>query len=162
MTVRAISHQIVITIQSTSDGSTAYHPHDTLDLLFSYFLMTHHQTFSMHSLTNFHRSNNHYTRQWPKTTFHSLQKSHDFASIIAFAAFSCPYCQLFSSLLSSHYSDAVVILTDAQPLLSLSLADSSLLSLLPASEGYFENIPPKSGPLTTHRKTHSISNEGSQ
>ena len=34
MTVRANSHQIMIAIQSTSDGSTARQPHDIVDLLF--------------------------------------------------------------------------------------------------------------------------------
>ena len=90
MTVRAISHQIVIAIQSTSDGSTARHPHDTVDLLFSCCVMTQHQTFSMHPLTNFHRSNNRYTRQRPKPRFHSSQKCHDFASIFVFAALQLP------------------------------------------------------------------------
>ena len=67
---------------------------------------------------------------------------------------SCPYSQLFSSHLFSLRSDALVIFTDAELSLSLSLVDSSSLAFLPALEEYSENIPPKSGPLTsTQRKS---------
>ena len=147
MAVRAISHQIVIAIQSTSNGSTARHPHDTLDLLFSCCAVTQHQAFSMHPLTNFHPSNNWHNRHQPKPRFHSSQKCHDFVSNAACAALQLPLWSAVSSRLFSLHSDAVAIFTDAQLLLSLSLVDSSLLAFLPTLEGYSENIPPKSGPL---------------
>ena len=154
MTVRAISHQIVIAIQSTSDGSTARHPHDTMDLLFSCCVMNQLQIFSMHPLTNFHRYNNQHTCQRPKPRFYSSQKCHGFASNVVFAALQLPLWSAVSSRLFSLHSDAVVIFTYADLSLSLSLVDSSLLAFLPALEEYSENITPKSGPLTsTQRKS---------
>ena len=65
---------------------------------------------------------------------------------------SYPYGLLSSSRLFSPHSDVVVILTDAQLLLSLSLVDSALLAFLPALEGYSENIPRKSGLLTSTQR----------
>ena len=62
----------LIAIQSTFDGSTAHHPHDIVGLLFSCCVMTQHQTFSMHPLTNLNQSNNRHTRHRPKSKLHSL------------------------------------------------------------------------------------------
>ena len=68
--------------------------HATLMTLWTFHfvccMMTEHQTFSMHPLINFHRSNNRHTRQRPKPRFHSTQKCHYFASIVAFAALQLP------------------------------------------------------------------------
>ena len=124
MTVRAISHQIVTAIQSTCDGLTARHPHNTVDLLFSCCVMTEHQTCSMHPPTSFRQSKNRYTRQRPKPRFHLSQKCHDFASIIAFAALQLTLWLAVSSCLLGLRSDAVAMFTDAQLLLSLSLVEA--------------------------------------
>ena len=150
MRVRAISHQIVIAIQSTFDGSTARHPYDTVDLLSSCCVMTQHQAFPcIHSRT--------FTG--PTTSTLASTQNPDFirhrnATIshpLSHLQFlSCPYGQLFSSRLFSLHSDAVVIFTDAELSLSLSLVDSSSLTFLPSVEEYSENIPPKSGPLDQH------------
>ena len=152
MTVRAISHQMVIAIQSTFDGSTARHPHDTVDLLFSCCVMTQHQTIPcIHSRT--------FTG--PTTSTLASGQNPDFIrhrnAMISHPLFhlellSCPYGQLFSSRLFSLHSDAVVIFTDAELSLSLSLVDSSLLAFLPALEEYSENIPLKSDPLTSAQR----------
>ena len=147
MTVRAISHQIVIAIQSTFDGSTARRHHDTVDLLFSCCVMTQRQTFPcIHS------------RTFTGPTTGTLASGHNpdlirhrnamvSHPLLHLQLLSCPYGQLFSSRLFSLHSDAVVIFTDAELSLSLSLVDSSLLAFLLALEEYSENIPPKSGPL---------------
>ena len=149
MTVRAVSHQIVMAIQSTFDGSTARHPHDTVDPSFCCCVMTRHQTFPcIHSRT--------FTG--PTTGTLASGQNPDFIRhrnptishpLLHLQLLSCPYGQLFSSRLFSLHSDAVVIFTDAELSLSLSLVDSSLLAFLPALEEYSENIPLKSGPLTS-------------
>ena len=149
MIITAISHLLVIAIPSISYGSPARHPHDTVVLLFSCRMMTQHHTFSMHPLSNFHRSNNQYTHQRPKPRFHSSQKCHDLASILMFATVQLPLWSAVSLRLSSLYSDAVAVFTDTQLLLSLSLVDSSWLAFLPTLEGYSENIPLKSSSLTS-------------
>ena len=157
MTVRAISHQIVIAIQSTFDGWTARHPHDIVDLLFSCCVMTQHQTFPwIHSRT--------FTG--PTTGKLASGQNPDFIRhrnamiahpLLHLQLLSCPYSQLFSSRLFSPHSDAVAILTDAQLLLSLSLVDSSLLAFLPTLEGYSKNVSPKSGPLiSTQRNSFDL------
>ena len=152
MRVRAISHQIVIAIQSTFDGSTARHPHDTVDPLSSCCAMTQHQNFPrIHSRT--------FTG--PTTGTLASGQNPDFIRhrnamishpLLHLQFNSCPYGQLFSSRLFSLHSDAVVIFTDAELSLSLSLVDSSLLAFLPALEEYSENIPLKSGPLTSAQR----------
>ena len=152
MTVRAISHQIVIAIQSTFDGSTARHPHDTVDLSFCCCVMTRHQTFPcIHSRT--------FTG--PTTGTLASGQNPDFIRhrnamishpLLHLELLSCPHGQLFSSRLFSLHTDAVVIFTDTELSLSLSLVDSSLLAFLPALEEYSENIPLKSGPLTSAQR----------
>ena len=154
MRVRAISDQIVIAIQPTSDGSTARHPHDIVDLSFSCCVLTQHQTFPcIHSRiftgpttgTLASGQNPDFIRHRNATISHPL--SH-------LQFLSCPYGRLFSSRPFSLHSDAVVIFTDAELSLPLSLVDSSSLAFLPALEEYSENIPPKSGLLTsTQRKS---------
>ena len=152
MTVRAISHQIVIAIQSTFDGSTARHPHDTVDLLFSCCVMTQHQTFPcIHSRT--------FTR--PTTGTLAICQNPDFILhrnptishlLLHLQLLSCPYGQLFSLRPFSLHTDAVVFSIDTELSLSFSLVDSSLLAFLPALEEYSENIPLKSGPLTSAQR----------
>ena len=101
MRVRAISHQIVIAIQSTFDGSTARHPHDTVDLLFSCCVMTQHQTFPcIHSRT--------FTG--PTTGTLASGQNPDFIRhrnatishpLLHLQLLSCPYGQLFSRVCSA-------------------------------------------------------------
>ena len=152
MRVRAISHQIVIAIQSTFDGSTACHPHNTVDASFSCCVMTQNQTFPcIHSRT--------FTGQTAGTL--ASGQNPDFIRhrnamilhpLLHLQLLSCPYGQLFSTRLFSLHSHAVMIFTDAELSLSFSLVDSSLLAFLPALEEYSENIPLKSGPLTSAQR----------
>ena len=152
MRVRAISHQIVIAIQSTFDGSTARHPHDTVDPLFSCCAMTQHQNFPrIHSRTfTGPTTGTLASGQNPDFIRHRNAMISHSSSHLQFP--SCPYGQLLSSRLFSLHSDAVVIFTDADLSPSLSLVDSSSLAFFPALEEYSENIPPKSGPLTSAQR----------
>ena len=152
MTVRAISHQIVIAIQSTFDGSTARHPHNTVDLLFSCCVMTQHQTFPciLSRIFTGPTTGTLASSQNPDCICHrNAMISHP---LLHLQLLSCPYGQLFSSRLFSLHTDAVVIFTDAELSLSLSLVDSPLLAFFPALEEYSENIPLKSGPLTSAQR----------
>ena len=148
MTDRAISHQIVIAITRQ---------HATLMTLWTFFFLLRDDSLSdiFHASTHpLHRSNNKHTRQRSKPRFHSSQKCHDFVSSVAVAALQLPLWSAVSLRLFSLHSDAVVIFTDAELPLSLSLVDSSFLAFIPALEEYFKNIPLKSGPLTsTQRKS---------
>ena len=154
MRVRAISHQIMIAIQSTFDGSIVRHPHDTMDLLFSCCMMTQYQTFPcIHSRTFTNSTTSTLARgQNPDFIRHrNAMISHP---LLHLQFLSCPYVQLSSSRPFSLHSDVVVIFTDTEPSLSLSLVDSSSLAFLPALEEYSKNIPLKCGPLTsTQRKS---------
>ena len=152
MTVRAISHQIVTAIQSTFDGSTARHPHDTVDLLFSCCVMTQHQTFPcIHSRTfTVPTTGTLASGQNPDFILHRNPTiSH---LLLHLQLLSCPYGQLFSLRPFSLHTDAVVFSIDTELSLSFSLVDSSLLAFLPALEEYSENIPLKSGPLTSAQR----------
>ena len=152
MTVRAVSHQIVMVIQSTFDGSTARHPHDTVDPLFCCCVMTRHQTFScIHSRTfTGPTTGTLASGQNPDFIHHrNAMISHP---LLHLQLLSCPYGQLFSLRLFSLHTDAVVVFTDAELSLSLSLVDSSLLAFLLALEEYSENIPLKSGPRTSAQR----------
>ena len=99
--VRAISHQIVIAIQSTFDGSTARHPHDTVDLLFSCCVMTQHQTFPcIHSRTfTGPTAGTLASGQNPDFIRHrNAMISHP---LLHLQLLSCPYGQLFSCVCSA-------------------------------------------------------------
>ena len=154
MRVRAISHQIVIAIQSAFDGSATRHPHDTVDLLFSCCVMTQHQTFPciLSRIFTGPTTGTLASGQNPDFIRHrNAMISHPLSHL---QFLSCPYGQLFSSRLFSLHSDAVVIFTDAELSLSLLLVNSSSLAFLPALEEYSENVPLKSGQLTsTQRKS---------
>ena len=152
MTVRAISHQIVIAIQSTFDGSTARHPHDTVDLLFSCCVMTQHQTFPCIRSRTFTGPTTGTLASGQNPDFIRHRNAMISHPLLHLELLSCPRGQLFSSRLFSLHTDAVVIFTDTELSLSLSLVDSSLLAFLPALEEYSENIPLKSGPLTSAQR----------
>ena len=152
MRVWAIFHQIVIAIQSTFDGSTARHPHDTVDPLFSCCAMIQHQNFPLIHSRTFTGPTTGTLARGQNSDFIYHRNAMISHPLMHLQLLSCPYGQLFSSCLFSLHSEAVVDFTDAELSLSLSLVDSSLLAFLPALEEYSENIPLKSGPLTSAQR----------